>query len=127
MVEDRLDAVGVGVAEEDAARLTPDLREALAAFSHGGRVDDGQHLLDVARDERVEERFIDVLEVAHEGVAGEVVGKRPEGLHAASHLLVERANLRRKQAVEREFVALRLGEGGALVEDGSLQQAKTRE
>ncbi len=63
--EDLLDAVLVGIAEEEAARLAPDLGEALASLAHCRRVDDGQQLLDVVGDERVEQRLVVVLQVAH--------------------------------------------------------------
>ena len=63
--ENLLDAIVVGVADEEAARLAPDLGEALAALAHRRRVDNGQQFLDVVRDERVEQRLVVVLQVAH--------------------------------------------------------------
>ena len=45
--ENLADAVPVGIAEEEAARLAPDLAEALAALADGRRVDERQQFLDV--------------------------------------------------------------------------------
>ncbi len=111
-----------GIADEQAARLAPDLGEALAAFADGWSVDDGQQFFSVVRDERVEQGFIAVLKIAHEGVFREGTGLVVESLLAAFALVFERADVRRKQAVQGECGALLFGECGALVEFGVEQQ-----
>jgi len=47
MAEDLRDAVFIGIAEEEPARLTPDLAESLAVFADGRGVNEGQKLFDV--------------------------------------------------------------------------------
>ena len=115
-------AVAVGIADEETARLAPDFAEALAALAHRGRVHHGQHLFHVVRDERIEERLRAVLQVAHEAVFVERAALGVEGLDAALALLVERADVRRQQSVEREDVALVLSECGAFVQPWVRQQ-----
>ena len=66
--EDLLDAVLLRIAEKKPARPAPDLAEALAALAHRGRIDNGQQLFGVVLDQRVEERFAVVLQVAHVAV-----------------------------------------------------------
>ena len=116
MGKDLLDAVFVGITEKEAARLAPDLREALAALAHRGRVHNGHQLLDVMCDERIKQGFGGVLQFAHEGVLGKGRGQAVEGPFAALALVFKGSNVRRQQSVEREQVAFRLGERGALVQ-----------
>ena len=87
-----------------------------------GRVDDGQQLLDVVRDERIEERLIVVLQVAHVRVFAEGGGPAVEDALAAVTLIFERPDVRRQQAVQSEGVALLLGKCRALVEARIHQQ-----
>ena len=62
------------IADEQSARLAPDLAEALAALAHRRRIDDGQQLFDVVRDQRVEQGLVVVLQVAHQGIFAEGCG-----------------------------------------------------
>jgi hypothetical protein len=48
MVQDLSDAVLIWIAEEQTPRLSPNLAEALAALAHGGRINQRQHLFDIA-------------------------------------------------------------------------------
>ena len=120
--EDLLDALPVRQAEEQAARLAEQPAEVLAAGADRRRVDDRQQLLDVARQQRVEQRLVGVLQVAQEGVALEIGGEAAQRLQPARDLLVERGDVRRQQAVQLEGVALGFGERGALVEQRIVQQ-----
>src|SRR5271170_2193129 len=61
--QDLADPVLVGIAEEHPARLAPDFAEPLAAFSDCWRIDQWQHLLDIAHQKRVEERLVGVLQI----------------------------------------------------------------
>src|SRR5262249_12234937 len=76
---------------------------------------DRQQLLEVAHEERVEERLVGVLQLAQEGVALEIGLEAAQYLEPARHLLVERADMRRQEAVQMEEVALGLSKGRALV------------
>src|ERR1035438_797279 len=120
-----LDAVLVGIADKEAARLTPDLTESLAYLFHHGRVHNGQQLFHVVFDERVEKNLSGVLQVAHQTVFCKVRGLGIEYHLAALALVFQRSNVRRQQAVEYECVALCLSERGALVETGMQQQIIT--
>jgi hypothetical protein len=58
MAQDLFDAVFVRIAEKDAARLSPYLAEALTAFAYSWRIDERQHLFDIADEQCVEQRFV---------------------------------------------------------------------
>ena len=122
--EDLFDAVLVGIAEEEAARLAPDLGEALAAFANGGRVDDRQQLLDVMRNERIEERLIVVLQVAHIGVFAEGRGAAVENALAALALVLQGSDMRGKQAVKGESVALASVNAVPLLRRGFMRRSR---
>ena len=120
--EDLLDALAVLQAQEQPARLAEQPAEVLAAGADRRRVGDRQQLLDVARQQRVEHRLVGVLQFAQERVALEIGGEAAQRLQPPRHLLVERRDPRRQQAVQLEIVALLFGERGALVEEGIAQQ-----
>jgi hypothetical protein len=81
------------------------------------RVDDGHHLLHVVEEETVEQHLVPVLEGSKVDVALEVVGLPLERLVGPPDLLVEGLDLRRKESVETEDVALAVRERGTLVEE----------
>ncbi len=89
-----------GIAEKEAARLAPDLGEALAPFADRRRVDDGQQFLNVVGDERVEQRLVVVLQVAHVAVLAERGGAAVEDALAAFALVFESSHVRRQQAMQ---------------------------
>ena len=98
------------VAQEETARLAPDLAESLAALAHRGRVDDRQQLLDVVLDQRVEEGLV----ASPAGRAGSVFAEAISRLvfqllQAPFALLFLGGYGGRKQAVQAEGVPLRLG------------------
>ena len=123
--EDLRDAVFVRVAQEKAARLAPDLGEALAAFAHRRRVDDGEQFLGVLGDERIEQRLIVVLQVAHVRVFAECGVPAVEHAFAALTLVLERADVWRQQPVQREGIALRFSECRAFVETRVHEQSES--
>ena len=126
MRQDAVQPAGMRRPEEQAARLAVDLAEALAAQTHGGRVDDWHHLGEVAGQQGVEQRLVGVLQVAQEAVAAEIVARRAEGGEAAADLVVQARHMRRQEAVEVERVALGGGERHALVQDRVGQQLVAR-
>jgi hypothetical protein len=97
----------------------------LAAQADGGRIDYGQHLFEVAHEQRVEEHLVGLLEPAQKDIAFIVVGQLTEGLQAARDLLVEGSDHRREKAVQVEEVALLVSEGGALVEQRVVEEGIT--
>ncbi len=110
------DAVPVRVAQKKTARLAPDFGKALAPLAHRRRVNDRQQLLGVLGDQRIEQRLIAVLQVAHIGVFVECGGMAVERALASLALIFQRPDVRRQQAVQRESIALRLRECRPLVE-----------
>jgi hypothetical protein len=63
MAQNLRNTIFVGIADEKAARLSPDFAEPLAALAYRGRVDERQQLFHVAHDQCIEKRFVDVLEI----------------------------------------------------------------
>src|SRR5580704_3128921 len=98
----------------------------LAAFAHRRRVDERQHLLDVAHQQGVEKRLVDVLKIAKEAVFGERGGLAVEREHPAFHLLVKRADVWRQQAVQTKKVALVVGESRSFVQPRRIDKADAR-
>src|SRR6202040_2758009 len=101
-----VDALLVWITQKQAAWLSPDFAEPLAALAHRRRVDQRQHLLDVADQQRVEKCLVDVLEVAKEAVFGERGWFAVKRAQSAFYLFIERANVRRQQAVQTKKIAL---------------------
>ena len=120
--EDLLDAIAVRQAEEQAARLAEQPAEVLAALADRRRVDDRQQLLDVAGEQRVEQRLVGVLQLAQERVALEIGGEARAAPGAGATPARRASDVRRQQAVQLERVALLLGERRALVEEGIAEQ-----
>jgi hypothetical protein len=122
--EDGVDAGDVARREREAPRGLEEAGVRLDRLADRGRVDDGHHLLDVPRQQRVEERLVAVLEGAQELVLRERGGELfVLGDHAAE-LLLEGALVRRQEPVEIEQLALRLGEGRAAVDGRAAQHVE---
>ena len=115
-------AVLLRIAEKQAAGPAPDLAEALAALAHRRRIDDGQQLLGVVLDHRVEKRLAVVLQVAHVAVLEKRSWPAVQNPLAALPLVLQGSDMRRKQPMQGERVALLFGKGRALVEPGVQQQ-----
>jgi hypothetical protein len=75
-----------------------------------------------AGEQRIEHGFVGVLQFAQERVAFQIGGKAAQHLEPPRHLLVQRGNARRQQAMQFEGVALLFGEGGAFIEEGIAQE-----
>ena len=123
--ENLLDAVLVRIAEKEAARPAPDLAEALAALAHVGGIHNGQHLLCVVRNQRVEKRFAIVLQVAHVAVLAKGGIAARQHSQAAFPLVFQGSDVRRQQAMQAKGGALLFAEGRALVEPGIMQQLES--
>ncbi len=120
--EDVAEPMAVGIAEEQATGLAPDLAEPLATFPDGRRVDQRQQLAEIVGEQAIEQGLVGVEQVAQEGVALEVAAERSQHPQAASRLAGQRPHMRRQDAVEPERIAFLVAEGGALVEDGSVDE-----
>ena len=122
VAQDLRDVVHVVGGDPDAARATVQVAELLARTADGGRVDDGQQLLQVVEEDAVEQRLVAVLEGREADVPLEVVGLVADVLQLEADLLVDVDDARREEPAEAEGVALILGERGVLVEDGIGEQ-----
>ena len=122
-----VDAMPIRIADEQAARPPPDLRETLAALAHRRGVDNGQKLVGVVLDHRVEQRLVVVLQIAHVAVFAESRVTRIEHPLAAHALILQRADVGRKQSVQPKHIALVLGKCRALVEARIKQQIDAME
>ncbi len=122
MLQDRLHPRAIRIAQKHSPRPPPDLREALASLAHRRRIHHRQHLLDVARDQRIEQRLVHILQIAHERIARKIIRQRPKRPQPPLHLFVQRAHMRRQQPMQRELIALRLRKRRALVEHRRVQQ-----
>ena len=122
VAEDLRDPVHVVRGDPDAAGPAPQVAELLARATHGRRVDHRQQLLEVVQQDLVEERLVAVLERCEADVPLQVVRLAPDVLQLQRHLLVHAHHARREQAADAQVVALLVGEGGALVENGVRQE-----
>src|SRR6516165_7086287 len=133
--DDRLDVVETGVgedvrdmgalrpAEEQPARVVPGVAELLAALPNRRRIDERRHFAEVARQQRIEQCLVGVLQPAQEYVAVEVANR----LEPSRELIVESTEMRRQQAVQSEGGALVVGKGRSLVQQRIGQQCRTFE
>src|SRR5262249_1825011 len=96
-------------------RMAPELAEFLTALSDRRRIDQRQHLLNMADEQSVKQRFRQVLERAEKHVFQKWRRLCRQGMQAGLDLLVEASHVRRKQAGKRGEVALGIGERRALV------------
>jgi hypothetical protein len=112
----------IGVTDKEAPRLTPYLAEALASFANCWCVNDWHSFFYVVLDEGVEQRFIGVLEIAHEGVFAKGRPAIRKRHLAACHLILERANVGRQQAMKGKEASLLIGERSTFVEPRVIQQ-----
>jgi hypothetical protein len=112
------------VLEADVEPLRPavDAAVLLAGLPDGGRVDDGEQLLDVVDEELVEEPLVALLQVHHGDVAVQRPLVLPQVVHELLLLQLLRRQRGRQQAPQVVRVALRLREGQALVVAGVAQQ-----
>jgi hypothetical protein len=123
--ENVLDALHVGVAEEETARLAEGMAEFLAGESHRGRVDDRQHAAKIIQQQRVEQNLDAVLQAAQKHVPLKIGRQAPESLHTPGHLLFEGCDVWRKEPVQLESVSFLLGESSSFIEQRIVQKLVT--
>ena len=122
--QDLVDPPALAGRDPEPAAPPEDPAVLLAGLAHGGRVHDGQELLEVVEEEPVEERLVALLQRGQADVALEGVRLAHDGGVHPADLLVEGAHRVRQQALEAEGLALLAREGGALVVDGMAQQRR---
>jgi hypothetical protein len=112
----------MGIAQKQPSRFTPYLTEALASFAYRRGVDQGQHALDISREQGVEEGLVGVLKLAQKSVLFESGGQAVERPQTTLDLILQSADVRRQQTVQPEEIALFFGEGCALVQHWLVDQ-----
>ena len=122
IAQKRWNGMSKRIRNEEPARPPVDVAKFLAAQRDDGRIDDGQHFLDVVEEQTIEEDFVGVLQLAKIDVAFEVVRLEGKSLMSAEALIVERFDDGRKKAVQVEGFALLVCKGGSLVERRIVEQ-----
>lgn len=110
------------IRNNQAARAPVDVAEFLARLCNHGRVNDGQHLLDVIEKKAVEKNLVGVLELAEINVTLEIVVLAQISFLSASGLFFNGFDYRREKPIKAEGLALLRGGGGAFVQGRHLQQ-----
>ena len=111
----RLDALGVVDREEDTPGTVVFVTEALDGLADRRRVDDRQHLLEIARQEVVEEHLVAVAQLGEMQILRERRRPPSELLIGAPGLLLHRRDAGGHQADEPEGGPLLVGEGRASI------------
>ncbi len=124
--EDLGDAVPVRRCQPDPARPPDDVAELLARPPDRRRVDDRQVLLQVRREEAIEQRGVPVLEGRETDVALEVVAFPAEVLVLELQLLLHRQDAVRQEAVEPELGPLVEREREVLGEEPAIEELVAR-
>ena len=109
-----VEAVAVGIGNEQSPWPTVDLAETLAGLTDRRGVDDRQGLGDVVAQHPVEQRLVAVLQRAQVDVLVEIVAASGELVPAVLGLLFERLHRGRQQAQQTVPAALGDREGSAL-------------
>ena len=127
LAQERRDPVAVGGGDPDAPGPPDDVAELLARPADGRRVDDRQELLEVLREQPVEQRRVAVLERRHPDVALERVVLVVEVLELELDLLVDGQDAVGQQAAQPERVALVLAEGEVLGQQPAAEERRPRQ
>src|SRR6202140_1334648 len=96
VAEDAADVVLVRIAEKQAAGLAKNAAELLTAETDRRRIDDRHHLFDVARQQRVKQCLVGVLQAAQENVFLDIAAELAKGVEPALDLVVERGDVGRQ-------------------------------
>src|SRR5215469_5445979 len=122
MAQDLVDAMPIGIANEQAPRLSPNLAEALATFADGWGIYQWQHVFHVTKQKGIEQRFVCILQIAKKGIFVEGSGLLRQGRAPALHLVFEVPDVRRQQTVQVKQVAFVFGKCSALIEARRVDQ-----
>ena len=116
------DLAAIARGDEHAARPLEDQAVFLAGKPDRRRVDDRLDLVDIVDDDAEEQCLVAVMQRIQRDVFFEIGRQRAQIGEHALHLGLHRQHAGRQQAAQSERLALRLREGGALVEQGIAQQ-----
>jgi hypothetical protein len=119
--------VNVLGADGEAPGVAVDVGELPHRLPHRGRVEDGEHLLQVVHQEGVEEDLVPVLEVPQVDVLLQRRGLQAVAAVDPLLLLLQGVDVGRKKAKEAQGPSLLLGEGRALVEEGKPEEEEARD
>src|SRR5579862_5605468 len=92
-----LDAALVRQTQEQAAWLSEQSAELLAAGADSGGVDDRQQFFEILAEQREEQGFVAVLQIAQEGIALEIGFEAAQRLEPSRYLFVERSDVGRQE------------------------------
>ena len=126
LAQDLRDAIDVIGGDPDAAGAPQDVAELLAGAPDRRRVDDRQELLEVLREQSIEQRRVAVLERGEPDVALQVVVLDAQVLELEGDLLLDRQDAVREQAAEVERVAFVGREGEVLGQQAAAQAGPDR-
>ncbi len=124
LAQELRDPVAVGGRDPDATGPPDDVAELLAGPADGRRVHDRQELLEVLRQQPVEQRRVAVLERRHPDVALERVVLAAEVLELEVDLLLDRQDAVGQQAAQPERVALVVAEGEVLGQQPAAEERR---
>src|SRR5215813_7382220 len=97
----------------------------LAAQPDRRRIDDRHHLFDIARQQRVKQDFVRVLQSSQKRIFLQVAMKSTKSVKSALHLIIKLRNMRRQQSVQVELVSLGFGESCTFIEQRIVKQLVT--
>src|SRR5262245_44023474 len=122
MREYAADLVLVRDAEKQTARPAKYMTERLAPETNRRRVDDWQHLFNVAGQQRIKQSFVGVLQATQKHVFLQVARQRTKCVEPPCDLVFEFGNMWRQEAVQLEEVAFAVGERRTFVEQRIIEQ-----
>ncbi len=108
-----------------SARAAENVAVLLAALADRRGVDDRHHVVEVVHHHAVEQALLAVLQREQVDVLLDVGRLALEVLQHPQRLFLLRRNAGGQEAAQAQRIALRLGEGGPLVQDRRLQQIHT--
>ena len=110
--------------EVHAASAPVDVAKRQAGIGDGGVIDDRHEARRIAHQRLEEQRLVAVAQAHEIDVALEVAGLGVEMPHHPLDLSVQGLDAGRQQALDAVLAPLLVGEGGALVEDGVVEQVQ---
>src|SRR5271154_820544 len=114
------DSIFIRIADEQAARLSPDFAETLATLTHGWRIHQWKHLFRIANQEGVEKSLIGVLQITEKDVFMERGWLPRQCLQPTINLFIETPDVRWKQAVQVEYVPFVIEKRRSFIESGRI-------
>ena len=114
--EDAPDRSAIVRGDEEALRISGDVRELPAGLADGGRVDEWQDPIDVCVDELVEEPLVPLLQRRQQHVAIDVARQPLQVVHHPLHHLPVGRHAMREQSTQTQAIAVAPAERNRPVE-----------